>query len=130
MARADEWRALVTQWKASGLTAGEFGARHGLSRKLLHNWAYRLGLTAASKRKTETPVVKAARSGGTDTSAVRLLRIVGRGNPAHAGEPKTERAAIRMTFAGATMDLDAGFDPAALRKILLVAQSIRDGGGR
>jgi hypothetical protein len=118
MTKADERRALVVQWKASGQTAAEFGCRRGLSRKLLHNWAYRLGLTKTPKRKAVT-----------GTSAVRLLRIVGRGDRAHEPRrPDPERTGVRLTFAGATMDVDAGFDAATLRRILLIAQSMQHGG--
>jgi hypothetical protein len=50
----------VGQWRASGLTAGEFARRHGLSEQSLRWWAWRLGTTlresgAAARRGRKKP---------------------------------------------------------------------------
>lgn len=104
---------MVNQWRASGLTAAEFGGRHGVSKQQLHNWASRLGLTRA--RDTETQA---------DPAAVRLVPIVRRSARALSRPTQAKGTGIRLSFAGATMDIEAGFDPATLRKVLQVAQSI------
>ena len=114
MAIADEWRTMVMAWKDSGLTAPEFGGRHGVSKQQLHNWAYRLGLTGTGSKKPR---------GGLAT--VRLVPVVRRPAWEAASRPRTGGTGIRLSFAGATMDVEAGFDPATLRKILQVAQSVQ-----
>jgi hypothetical protein len=104
------------QWKASGLTAVEFGARRGISKQQLHNWASRLGLTR-----------KNAGIAKDRPAAVRLVPIVRHAAQEMAGRTRAHGTGIRLSFAGATMDVEAGFDPATLRKILQVARSIHEG---
>ena len=38
----DEWTQIVKAWKASGLTAAQFAAQHGLKAKALSTWRWRL----------------------------------------------------------------------------------------
>ncbi len=38
----DEWTQIVKVWKASGLTAAQFAAQHGLRPKALSTWRWRL----------------------------------------------------------------------------------------
>lgn len=102
------------QWKASGLTAAEFGGRRGVSKQQLHNWAYRLGLTGTGNRKVEAR-----------RATVRLVPIVRRPTAEMVSRPRAG-GGIRLSFAGATMDVEAGFDPATLRRILQVARSMHE----
>lgn len=113
MTNEEKWRTVVMQWKASGLTAAEFGSREGVSKQQLHNWTSRLGLTGRANKQAED-----------ETQPVRLLPIVRPPARPVAKQAKTGGTGIRLSFAGATMDLEAGFDPATLRKVLQVAQSI------
>ena len=113
MATADEWRNTVARWRASGLTAREFGALHGISKKQLQNWAYRLGQRAKRKEGSTTP-------------AVRLLRVV---RSAKTSKPvRTEvRSGIRLSLAGAAVDVEPGFDEATLRRLIVVIKEVQEG---
>ena len=117
MTSAEKWRTRVLQWKASGLTAGEYGGRHGVSKQQLHNWAFRLGLTGTGSASADR-----------DPAAVRLVPVVRRPAREMASRPQTRfepgGTGIRLSFAGATMDVESGFDPATLRRILQVARSM------
>ena len=43
MAKRAEWVRLVDQWRASGLTAGQFAEREGIREGTLRHWAWRFG---------------------------------------------------------------------------------------
>ena len=119
MAMAQEWKDRIARWKASGSTAPEFAARHGLSSRKLYDWSYRLRSPegAASKSKAKEA-----------TSPVRLLRVVPtRGDAGVAGTDKPP-SAMRLTISGVSVDIHAGFDEATLRKVLCVVRALQDDG--
>jgi hypothetical protein len=115
MTSTDNRRTMVMQWETSGLTAAEFGGRGGVSKQQLHHLAYRLGLTGEVSRKSEG-----------DPAAVGLVPIVRRPTRAMEDRPRSSGAGLRLSFAGATMDVEAGFDTATLRTILQVARSMHE----
>lgn len=109
----------MARWKASGTTAPDFAAKHGLSSRKLYDWFYRL-------RKTKGATSNA--KSGVSTSAVRLLRVVRRERSAAISGAVSTPHAIRLTLAGASMDIHAGFDEATLRKVLCVVKSVEGDG--
>lgn len=115
---AEEWKDRIARWKASGSTAPEFAARHGLSSRKLYDWSYRLRNPegAASKSKAKET-----------TSAVHLLRVVPSTRYAAINGTDIAPNAIRLTMAGASVDIRAGFDEATLRKVLCVVKSLSEG---
>ena len=116
---AQEWKDRIARWKASGTTAPEFGARHGLPSRKLYDWSYRLRNPegAASKSKAKEAI-----------SSVRLLRVVpSTRDPAISGTDIAPNA-IRLTMAGASVDIHAGFDEATLHKVLCVVKALQDSG--
>jgi hypothetical protein len=52
---AGEWASLVEAWTDSGLSAAEFGAKHGIEAARLKWWRWRLA-ASAQKRKLREPV--------------------------------------------------------------------------
>lgn len=61
MAKASEWEARVSSWRASGLTSGEFSKRHGYSARSLLWWSSQL-----RRKRSEKPRV----------AGVRLARVI------------------------------------------------------
>src|SRR5688572_27724357 len=51
----EEWAELIQAWKASGLTAAEFAATHGLKAKALATWRWRLRTGAKSPARRASP---------------------------------------------------------------------------
>lgn len=119
MSMAQEWKDRVARWKASGATGPEFAARHGFSGRKLYDWCYRL-------RKTEEAGSKAKAK--ERTSPVRLLRVVRSRHDAAISGTDDPPNAIRLTMGGASVDIQAGFDEATLRRVLCVVKSLGDGG--
>jgi hypothetical protein len=119
MTTAQEWEERVARWKASGTTAPEFAAKHGFSSRKLYDWFYRL-------RKAKRVASKA--TSGVTTSPVRLLRVVRGERDAAINGTDSAANRIRLSMAGASVDIGAGFDEATLRKVLCVVKSLQDGG--
>jgi hypothetical protein len=51
----DEWTQIVKAWKASGLTAAQFAAQHGLRPKALSTWRWRLRTQPQRRPDTAPP---------------------------------------------------------------------------
>lgn len=51
----DEWTQIVKAWKASGLTAAQFAAQHGLKPKALSTWRWRLRTQAQGRFDVAPP---------------------------------------------------------------------------
>lgn len=119
MAQEQEWKDRVGRWKASGSSAPEFAARYGFSSRKLYDWSYRLrkpeGASSQAKAK-ET------------TGPVRLLRVVPTKGPAATNGADNPPNAMRLTMAGVSVDIHAGFDEATLRKVLCVVKALQDSG--
>jgi transposase-like protein len=79
----DEWTQLVKAWKASGLTAAQFAAQHGLKPKALSTWRWRLRTQAkrapdsATPRLVQVSVADLVGSGDTETGRWELTTIDG-----------------------------------------------------
>jgi len=50
-----EWVELVSAWKASGLSAAQFAAEHGLEAKALSTWRWRLRTQPKRPSEVATP---------------------------------------------------------------------------
>jgi transposase len=111
MATAQEWKTRIAHWKASGLTAAEFGAKHGLLGRQLHNWAYRLRLTKASSATPKQTELRKAHP-------VRLLRVLSQRHPQSTDRAALESSGVRLIMSGAIIDLRPGFDAKTLRTVL------------
>jgi hypothetical protein len=119
MAQAQEWKDRVGRWKASGSTAPEFAARHGFSSRKLYDWSYRLRMPEGSSSKSKTKET---------TGPVRLLRVVPTKGHAAIKDADNPPNAMRLTMAGVSVDIHAGFDEATLRKVLCVVKALQDSG--
>jgi hypothetical protein len=79
----DEWTRLVKAWKASGLTAAQFAAQHGLKAKALSTWRWRLRTEPKKPSDSLTPklvqlsVADLVGSGDTETGRWELTTIDG-----------------------------------------------------
>ena len=117
MATSEEWKAWVTQWKASGQTAEDFAVKLGLSYRGLHSWAYRLGMTNSRKANDRR-----------DEKAVRFLQIVPQKEKATTKGVGSRQSGIRVTMAGAVVDVQLGFDEATLGRVLGVVKAVQEVG--
>lgn len=93
------WSKRVAQWKASGVTAGEFARRHKVSEASLKWWSWKLG--AARKKASVSPLTFVEM-----TAAVR-------------------REAIELVVGAIQIRVPAEFDETALGKVLDVVERRR-----
>ena len=116
MASAREWKDRIAEWKASGSSATEFAARHGISSQRLYNWSSRFLKAERVKSKTRQT-----------TGPVRLLRVVPTrsADVVYGGSAMAAPSAIRLTMADVSVDIQAGFDEATLSKVLGVVKSLQ-----
>jgi len=114
MAKAQEWKTLIARWKASGSTAAEFGAKHGLSGRQLHNWAYRLRLTKADEPDSAGLKQLEPRN----PRPIQLLRVVSHRRPQSTDRGAPESSGVRLIVSGGIIDLRLGFDATTLRTVL------------
>lgn len=88
------WQGRVASWRASGLTADEFAARHGVAAGTLRWWASRL------KREERKQ----------DATRVRMARVI------RAATPATARGSVIVDVpdARARVTVEAGVERATL----------------
>jgi transposase len=72
------WQRTVRQWKRSGLTAQEFGRRHGVSQRTLLWWSSMLGRATRAGRESTSLVPLEVR---VAAPAPVALRPASRGGP-------------------------------------------------
>src|SRR5271154_4612974 len=103
MADAEAWSKRVAEWRASGLTAKEFCAKHDLRLSALRNWTYRL--RAAEK--------------ASEPSAVRLVPVTVK-PPNAPSTPQIEptKPALTVELGAARIVVPAGVDRATLKIVL------------
>jgi len=107
MANRETWRQRVASWRASGQTAAEYSARHGFAAATLRGWSSRL------KRGTVAPD---ATAGASDTSRIRLARVVRRAPP--AGPPQHGGIVVDFPDLGARVTVEAGTQRETLQVVL------------
>jgi len=103
----ETWSKRVEKWKASGLTAAEFGAKIGVSAASLSWWKWQLG----SQRRRQAAKDRRSRS-HAGTAAVSALTFVEM-SAAVRGEP------FEIVLAnGSRIRVPVEFDVAALERLV------------
>ncbi len=104
MADAEAWSKRVVDWRASGLTAKEFCAKHDLQLSSLRYWTYRQ--RAAEKASEE--------------SAVKLVPVVVKPEETPQPTPAAERRepALTVEIGAARIVVPTGMEPATLKMVL------------
>ena len=104
MADVEAWSKRLAEWRASGLTAKEFCAKHDLRLSGLRYWTYRL--RAAEK--------------ASKPSAVRLVPVTVK--PQDAPPPTLQveppKSAVTIELGAARIMVPAGVDRATLKLVL------------
>jgi hypothetical protein len=99
---ASEWRRRIEAWKASGQTATEFGARHGIDSRQLYWWSWWQRKRAGKQAPLRGP---------DKAAAVRFLPVKVSPTPLAAVEVKP-RGAELLLARGAVLRIHEGSDPA------------------
>jgi hypothetical protein len=102
MAAHDVWAKRVDGWRASGLTAAEYGRRHKLSEASLKWWKWRLGARkVAARKKAPAPM-----------SQLTFVELASSG-----------QEAIEIVFeSGTRVRVPSGFDATALARVVDVLE--------
>lgn len=106
---AEQRSRWVAEWRASGLTAGEFAGRHGLSANTLRYWAYRL------KQKP--------------TRAIPSLSLVRVERASERTLPPSPASLITIEIGEARVLVPAGSDAVTVRAVLDAVRSSERGLG-
>jgi hypothetical protein len=103
MADAEAWSKRVAEWRASGLTAKEYCAKHDLRLSVLRYWTYRLRAAQAS-----------------DAEAVKLVPVTVKPEDASPPAPATERLkpVLTVELGAARIVVPTGVDRATLKVVL------------
>ena len=100
MAKASEWSARVSAWRASGRSAREFCEEHGYSAKLLQWWASHL--------RRKRPV------GGAAEKKVRFAKVERASTPVETSKVLP----IAVRFERAWVEVPVGMDGTTLAVVL------------
>jgi hypothetical protein len=113
MAKADEWKQRVAEWRASGLKAKDFCVDRGYSAKSLWHWSSKLG-RAVDRLAARKP-------------AVRLARVT-----RQPSATMTPSAASNMVVEmdGARLTLHGRVDADALRTVMKTLRALAVEGAR
>jgi hypothetical protein len=93
---AEEWRALVSAWQRTELSAAEFGRKHGVNGQRLAWWRWKLAAQPAAP-------------------ALALVEVTS--SPA-----AVSASAVEIHVAGKVLVIPADFDAAALRRVLAILE--------
>jgi hypothetical protein len=106
MADAEGWSKRVADWRASGLTAKEFCAKHDLQLSGLRYWTYRLR--------------GAEKASAAEASAVRLVPVTVKPEEPSPSVMVAERceAALTVAIGAARIVVPTGVDRATLKVVL------------
>lgn len=111
--RRGEWTQRVRKWRRSGLKAREFAASIGVKPSTLTYWAWRLGREAREHRARRPR--RAARA----AKPAKFVEVI-----AEAGALDERRFELTLGN-GRRLGIPAGFDPAALERLLGVVEAVR-----
>src|SRR5262245_43150843 len=100
--KEQQWRQWLQQWQKSGLSVRAFCARHGLSQPSFYAW----------RREIQQRDATAATS-----VPVQLVR--------HEELPSVNRFEVVLA-SGRMLRVTPGFDPAALRQLLVVLEEVHE----
>jgi hypothetical protein len=95
---AAEWRALVSAWQRSEMSAAEFGRKHGVNGQRLAWWRWKLAAEPAMP-------------------ALAPVEVITESTP-----DERPGGALDLHVAGKVLVIPAGFDEAALRRLLAVLE--------
>jgi len=118
MTNTKTWQRRVTAWRASGLTAAQFGAREGINPASLYHWSWRLG----REEEDEDAELDAETLGAEEVKEPRIVRLV--------REAPDAGSAIEIVVGDVTVAVRSGFDASMLRDVLGVLATRADGGQR
>lgn len=107
MAKADEWKRRVAEWRASGLKAKDFCVDRGYSAKNLWHWSSKLG-EAGGRPAARKP-------------AVRLVRVT---RQSSAAETPTAASNMVVEMNGARLIFHGRVDADALRTVMETLRSL------
>jgi transposase len=115
---AQVWSKRVEEWRASGMTAKEFCARHDLGLSALRYWTYR---GRGTKKASEPKAMKLV----PVTVKPRDERV-----SVAPSEAERSKPALTIELGRARIAVWAGFDPATLRAVLEVLGDHRTSGAQ
>lgn len=107
--RRAEWTKRVRQWRQSGLSARAFAASIGVKSGSLTHWAWRLGREVGAQTARRRAVRPAA--------SPPFVEVIG----GTLGDTRFEL----MLGNGCRLHIPAGFEPAALERLLAVLEGRR-----
>jgi transposase len=120
--KAEIWRQRVEEWRASGVTADEYGSTRGFHGGLLRHWASRLGMTIR-RRRTGRPAGEL----GEKVQLARVVRVPGIERKSGAGSDGG--GLVEVAVGRVRVGVQPGFDRATLAAVLDVIEG-RLGEGR
>lgn len=106
-----EWARRIERWRASGLSAGEFGAAIGVKAKALQNWKWRL-----SAERHQAAAGEGARIAERPSFVEVVGPLFGQGG---IGDGKSSEGGVELVLArGLRVRVTLGFDEALLRRVI------------
>jgi hypothetical protein len=108
MANEEAWSKRVEEWRASGLTAKEFCAKHDLRLSALRYWTYRRRATEKASEAKPVKLVPVAVKPRADAVS------------AAPSEAECSKPALTLELGGGRIAVPTGFDRATLRAVLEV----------
>lgn len=102
-----EWQRRVEAWKASGLSAREYGRKAGLNAKTLYFWQWKLG---AESKEAPSTASSAAAAGEIDSSCFLEVSSVDVG--------KSEESFEVVLRSGHRVLVPVNFDDGALSRLV------------
>jgi hypothetical protein len=88
----DYWRLHVEAWRASGLSQGQYSKKHGMRKRTLGHWAWKLGRTAAASQGS---LVEVGRAPLAEQSSARPIELMVEGRYLLRVWPGTRGSDIR-----------------------------------
>jgi hypothetical protein len=108
MANRATWKKRVADWRASGLTAGEFSTRRGFAPTTLTWWSWRLGREDASRAESAP---------GADAEPLGFAQLVV--SEARCDQPRRDTPVV-VDLGGVRVEVARGFDAGVLADVLAV----------
>ena len=117
-ASAKEWAGRVERWRASGMSAAEFGRRFDLHPKSLLSWSARFPKEpSAAQMRAESESPHALRSQAE--SALSFVPLRANREPTRAASP----APLLLEVGGCMVRVPVDFDPDTLRTLVAALRS-------
>ena len=113
--KADVWRQRVEEWRASGLTADEFGKTRGFQGGALRHWASALKMTKPRRRKRDTEPGSLRR-----LQLARVVRVRQEEKAATLG--RDQAGGLELVVGRVRIGVQPGFDRTTLGAVLDVIE--------